>query len=399
MMKKLFSVAACGLTAGAFTAQAESASIDEALKNGEFKAKTGVYYGFEKEDEVAIGAKDKHGFASFFFEAGYSSGSWMGLSLNLKALGLTELHEHEEDDFEDSHDHEGYLKEAYLKYKMGNTSLKLGRHKINKIPVMDGDSHRGLTLEVKEFENLDIYVSAFNRWYNNIDWKDGDGINGFQNVDEVADDAGSTVLTAMAKMKLGEGIEFLPYMAWQSDVAAVYGVRFDFKTKIDEDTEVGIDFDYYTIQEDLDSSNGDWDDTQAWKVYADVEMGGLFAGLGYFAMDEVDSGKQDHIDTDGWLDDLSGLEEHDMKGNDATIWWVDFGYSWDRYTLAFQYGDKEEDEGGNKDTDMSEWSIIGEVKATDNLSFDFRYSDVEDEPDGAGDDSYELFLAHAVYSF
>jgi hypothetical protein len=76
------------------------------------------------------------------------------------------------------------------------------------------------------------------------------------------------------------------------------------------------------------------------------------------------------------------------------------GYTYDKFSLDFFYGQKTQDELAGEDLDMSEWSLTAGYALKENLTLGAFYADVTDkDSNGSYDSSYDLLEATVVYSF
>jgi hypothetical protein len=398
-MKKFTSLALCALTLGATSAFAASDSIEDAFKNGTYTANVGMHFSL-KESEVD--APDS-GLATGFLEFNYESDSFRGFKVGADMFGLTEIWEDEDDNWDSTYDEKAFLRELWLSYTCGETTLTLGRKQLS-FPDLDGDSHEGISLETKALENVTLRLAAFNKWINDADWDD-DGINagGFLEVKDALRDeygydqsVGAFVYLAAAEFDAVPGMLALtPFAYYQADVAQVFG----FEAVLSHETEgfnASLTFDYYKILEDLDVPVST-EDMDYFKICAAVESNGLRGAIGYSKCSDVDDVA---ITDESWLGDLGDFEYHGPLGDDVQLMWFTVGYTYDKFSLDFFAGKKTQDDPAGEDWDMSEWSLTASYALKENLTLGAFYADVTDKDDnGSEDNSYDLLEATVVYSF
>ncbi len=385
-VRKYCAMGLCGsVLCGGLAAAQDAETIDDAFKMGSLKGKLGLFYQHEED-----GGVDDTKLVNGFIELSYKTGYWNGLQLNTKLLHNLEAWD--DDDANDTHPEyygdglDGAVKEFHVKYKFMNSWAKVGRHKTAKTPLMDGDSHEGLTLGVGEWEDAGVSVSAavLNRWINDLAWDDG--VDEWEDINEPGGafaDGASLLYLLQADVDVAPGVLSVnPYLMHQSDAATVVGIQGIARHELEEGSVHGT-LDYYKIWNKLDGANQA--DSQAWKAYLGGEMAGLSAGAGYLHYSDIDPGES-QLASEEWLDDLKGFEEGGMKGDNANVWWLDLGHKWDAFKGSLQYGEKQED---NKD-DYEEWSVKLGYDIGKNLAANFLYVDMD------GDD---LIQISTIYKF
>lgn len=394
-LKTTVCAAAVGTVSAFAASDQDYSTVEEALKSGEFDTKIGLYYQRAEWDDRVV---DEEGYGDGFVEVEYKSGRFNGLQLGFEVLATGQLSEAEDGDYDGAFSDKSILREIELDYNFGTDSyLKIGRFEIKKAPIMDGDSHQGIELAYRELENLDIYFAVFDEWVNDAAWDDG--IDDWDDVEDAAPDAGHQVFQLHADITINDSFSLTPYAAYQDDAAFAYGFRAALKQQSEEMT-LGLVLDWYEISEDLDMANTA--DTTAYRAYASAEMSnGFMVGLGYCLYDDYTAGDT-RLTTQSWLDDLGGVEEVDLAGfytdDEVETCWLDLGYTYEKFSVLFQYAMQDYDEPAGADLDYDEWSINLGYDVQDNLALNLVYVDV-DADTSITDDGYDYYYASAVYSF
>ena len=372
---------------------------------------------------------------------GYDTAEWNGLSAGVKfyAVENAKIHDgpytsasYDPSLFGGEFDNYGFIGEAYLNYKMGNTNLKVGRQKLNT-PLAGADDARMLPnlFEAAVLSNTDIEdttlilahitretVGTFGNVYGNLPtaeeealalqsgyglgYKEGTSGN-FADMGVIALGAGTDTDGVTAGAILYKGIEGLDLQAWNyyaHDILNAVYLQADYKL-----SSVKLSAQYINESEVGDALAGDVD-SNYWAVKAGTSFGALSGYVAYSQTGDSSGSMNGGIITPwgGMPAFTQGMVTRHMFFADTDTWKVavtynfkemtDLNFKATAYYVSFDVGDSNTYTNSAYTADESGFDI--KYQATKALNLRFRGNFPTDFKPGLDWSEYRLI---ANYNF
>ncbi|MCF7816698.1 MAG: hypothetical protein K9M54_02350 [Kiritimatiellales bacterium] len=276
-----------------------------------------------------------------FGELGATSGKHLGLQGGIYTLVPVELWESQPGNYETVFRDDYALRDLYLDFTIPGTktTLSTGRKKFVKTPAVDGDSHQGFQIQIKDIKQVGITASIVDRWINNsVTFLDADGIDGWKDVGETTTYADDYFYSAQAELYLVPGrLSVTPFFNWLDNVMGAAGSRWDFTQPINEEWAFGFDG-YYNvfINDHPKSIHPEYSNVDMTRIHMALKHQRGFVGLGYYAY-----GKGTLPTKLGIFDRDDPLDQDDLIGtpqNDTDMYYADCVYDTDRLRIKTKYG-------------------------------------------------------------
>ncbi|MDT8389266.1 MAG: hypothetical protein RRC34_02010 [Lentisphaeria bacterium] len=402
---KLFGLAAGALMACSTFAAEEAQSLNDefvgALKGGKVKGTIGTYMeGKKYDDEQFSKGKsqgDEFSWGTGYVSLGYTTGQFKGFSIGLEFLGHFELWSSDDDkkgyfhkDIEDGS--EFSMPQAYLQYNFTDkTEVVVGRWNHQKFTHFDDAQAEGAFFRTRDLvPNVDFTVGVATA-FAELDYDDAEDwdyeVQNFDN-EKYGEDSWDFVLFSELVWDVVDGVSVNPYVYYQDEYAAVYGVDLDAGIAVTEAVTVGARTASYFV-DDLrgDDLTANPEDAFCWSVTPYVEVTAGKAGkvtleAGYAAFDGSDMNKP------AWLRDyiIGVLDQDNEYAADESdvvfgrITWA-LGPFWAHYAVGYYHDIDDEDRVTENEVQLG-------YKITKNVDVNLRLFDV-DYDTGASD--YQKF--------
>ena len=218
----------CATQVMAETSLPESGSLAGFLQKGQLAAKIGTAGNYlDHHQQVLQDTEAMWGLV----ELSYTTPSWHGLTAGGGLVGALKLAEKYSGDYRSIFADDLDLKELFLSYDLLGTpnSLLVGRKQFTMNPSFKGDSHQGVQFAAAGLKPATLVAGVVDRWIHHSTTSfNGNGITGWEDIDDVQAEAGKQFYTAALLLGWGEELTFQPYVNHQDEVMTVYGVQLKY---------------------------------------------------------------------------------------------------------------------------------------------------------------------------
>ncbi|MBF0099633.1 MAG: Opr family porin [Desulfobacterales bacterium] len=298
---------------------------------------------FERKN---IHNKPDNGFTALYGEINYTSPVRNDFGFSLGTMGHICLDETTDGDYDAAIQTDLLLRELYLTYQISKTLLRLGRHEIKPMFILD-DYYEGLSLTSKSFQNIALHMALVYKFGKS----DVDLTQNFKKLNHIYDGVDNYFLAMQMDWNLiSKQLNIKPFACILPDGFILYGLHGDYKEKLTHSELWGMVMDYYATDED--KTHGLANNTSVYHINAYVQ-----APLSILSGGVIQSDKSGGTRVGGIIDDYFNPFNEGypfIYQKDAFTWYGKLMYMKDMYkfTLTYGQGKHDADQLSPKHTEM-----------------------------------------------
>ena len=394
--------------------QNKSDSFQEWLAQGESRLVIGNFTSFgvaNSDSFLSAQGKDGNtaGYSSTYVDGFYETPEMgkfqigIGAQFHFLTLDHNDVH-----DSKYPSDQDVFLTDTYVKYNATEKlMLQAGRFDVRGIANrFDPQYGEGLYLAYKASDKLEVHAGAISKlayFYN-------DFVREFEAVDDASrletDEAGGVIYFAEVMMGIGDKIDLNPYLYYQEDYIAWYGVDTKLSLKRN-DREYGLKLYTYYLDVLIDEPGVDSDGSFNFSLNPFMTIGAWDFELGYALF-----GGNEDLNKPAWgyryftnvlYDDLGAVEIVDYNSlygtEETSVLFGRVGFHKDSWSTSFSAAYYSTDNNPTED-EVLELQLGGAVKCNKHINVGGRLvSLISDENTGVSEQDRHYFEAWIAYTF
>ena len=286
-------------------------------------------------------AQSGKGIGLGFLEIRYVTPETYGLQFGTWWFALKEVWENHDGDFERYGKDDNDLRKLYARWAVPSTKMQIkgGRFLLDDMPGLDGNSHQGVQVVSEDLPGVRLRAGVVNRWVNNsrihMNFR---GMSGWEDVNDVHEQAGRELWIASSKFDLPSGGHIEPFISYQQKVIMLYGVDADFPVEIVPGQTVGLDGTVAVYGNQTPREiEPDYQDVYSWLLHGYYAFSDIKLGLGWYGVSnhrgDLGAGIFDWIDP-LIVDDTMPYDDY----NNAQLYYTDAKIKLTRCDIVLRYG-------------------------------------------------------------
>ena len=347
---KLTKISLAALVAlGAFSTVASATPLEEAIKNVDLSGYARYRYNNYTSKKAADVKKDnitkaQHQFKSeFSFKAALDDNFFGVLTLRYNAADSSAFGADNAADKTDTTSTFG-VKEFYLGYKVGNTTVTAGKQIIGSF-FTDDAVGTGLRVENQDITGLTLTALAFDALENGSETDNG-------LPDAVKNKVFSENLYAVAAIGSYDPVSFQLWYASVVDIVNLIAADVNFSFNVTDDVNIGAQVQY--AHADIDNNTG-LKDTDFYAAELGTKVFGADVAAGYigYKVHNKDKGFVSLEDQGSFIDvgEIKGGRDYTALSGKANFWFLKAGYTFaEKFRVGGDYvNGKVKEAAGNKE--------------------------------------------------
>jgi hypothetical protein len=324
------------------TAHAEGLTNDPVsrfIMQGEFHGQFGVATHYEDSG-------DHHNFTNNgscwgLVELQYTTPALYGFRAGTWLVGAHEIWEDHSGNYQIHFTEDSSLRNLFVEYapSFSLSTVTVGRAGFVNNPTMNGDAHQGAALHFNDIPHLNLQACAISRWVHHATTLfTADGIDEWQEVDDVYDEAGGVFVGGAANITWGDQLLVSPFISWQDKIMTVYGCSLAVSNRLNEEWSWGVNGTYALYENHAPTELfPDYEDVQSWLLHGAMAWREGSFGLGWYGVSD-DQGNL----TASMFNTFDPMQDGNLfplnDENDASLFYADANWTYQSFRLKTLLG-------------------------------------------------------------